>query len=220
MSGPNWMRAGVTALTTLIAFGICAGPTPAQRQDPIVVIRTTKGNMAMVVFQSMVPYTANNFLELVDAGFYNGLTFHRVEGWCIQGGDPNGNGTGYATDPNSGQPRTLKLECHPRLQNVAGAVAMARNANPNSASCQFYILKRGMPQLNGKYAVFGKILNGMQVANYIRPGDQITSAYIDRGEGVATTGSAPSGTSQKGPLGPGLSIFNKTKETPTGDSGF
>jgi peptidyl-prolyl cis-trans isomerase B (cyclophilin B) len=214
------MKAVVPLVATAAAVGSCAGPTPAQRQDPIVVFKTNRGPIAMVIFQSVVPYTANNFLELVDGGFYNGLTFHRVETWCIQGGDPSGNGSGCALDPNTGQPRRLKLECHPRLQQITGAVAMARNQHPDSASCQFYILKKPMAQLNGKYAVFGKVVgNGMQTVNFIRPGDQIGSAYIERGEGVATTGSgAPAPTPKN--MGPGLSIFNKPKETPTGDSGF
>lgn len=221
MPAGNWVKAALILLATVSAVGYCTGPAPAQRQDPVVVLRTTRGNIAMVIFQGMVPYTANNFLELVDGGFYNGLTFHRIETWCIQGGDPNGNGTGYALDPNTGQPRTLRLEVHPRLQNVAGAVAMARNSNPNSASCQFYILKRGMPQLNGKYAVFGKIIGGMQTVNYMRPGDQIVSAYIEHGEGVQPTGTAaPTPQNNNKKLGPGLSIFNKPKESPTGDSGF
>lgn len=220
MASAKWVKAALALVTTVASVGYCAGPAPAQRQDPVVVLKTTRGNIAMVIFQSMVPYTANNFLELVDGGFYNNLTFHRIETWCIQGGDPNGNGTGYALDPNTGQPRTLRLECHPRLQNVAGAVAMARNSNPNSASCQFYILKRNMPQLNGKYAVFGKVIGGMQNVNYMRPGDQIVSAYIEHGEGVQPTGTAVPAPNSNKKLGPGLSIFNKPKESPSGDSGF
>lgn len=224
MSRANWFKATVAALATFVGCLLGVSPADAQRQDPVVVIKTNRGNIAMVIFQSVVPYTANNFLELVESGFYNGLTFHRIENWCAQGGDPNGNGTGFAMDPDTGQPRTLRLETHPRLQNVAGAVAMARNNNPNSASCQFYILKRSMPQLNGKYAVFGKVIGGFQNVAYLRPGDQIIGAYIDRGEGVATSGSgapAPQQQSQRGgPVGPGLSIFNKPKVSPTGDSGF
>lgn len=221
MSQFRWMKAARTLLATAAALGVCAGSAPAQRQDPIVVIQTNRGPIGMVIFQSMVPYTANNFLELVEGGFYNGLTFHRVESWCIQGGDPNGNGTGCALDPNTGQPRRLKLEVHPRLQQVTGAVAMARSNHPDSASCQFYILKRPMAQLNGKYAVFGKVIgnNSMQTVNWIRPGDQITSAYIEHGEGVQATGSGAPQPAKKN-MGPGLSIFNKPKETPTGDSGF
>ena len=126
-----------------------------------------------------MPYTAGNFLDLVESGFYNGLTFHRVENWVIQGGDPNGNGSGCATDPNTGAPKYLKLETNPRLNhNQPGMVAMARSNDPNSASCQFYILKSAMPQLNGKYAVFGKVVEGLHTVYAIRPGDRITNSYI------------------------------------------
>lgn len=143
----------------------------------------------MRIFYSIVPYTAGNFLDLVDQGFYNGLIFHRVENWCIQGGDPNGNGTGSFIDRDSGQPKLLKLEINRSLNhNAAGTIAMARSQNPNSASCQFYILKNPMPQLNGKYAVFGRVINGMSAVMAIRPGDRILSARIlqNKNTGEAT----------------------------------
>src|SRR5579883_3643446 len=91
-------------------FSSLALPGQCQLKDPIVRIDTTKGSMYVRVFQSMVPTTANNFLDLVSRGFYSGKTFHRIETWCIQGGDPNGNGTGVFVDPETGTPRLIPLE--------------------------------------------------------------------------------------------------------------
>lgn len=156
--------------------------------DQLVVLQTTKGPIAMRIFYSMVPYTASNFLDLVEQGFYNGLTFHRVENWVVQGGDPNGNGSGHYIDPATGQPKFLRLQVNPALNhNAAGMVAMARSADPNSASCQFYILKSPMPQLNGKYAVFGRVTNGMQAVYAMRPGDRILSATIVQPQSSSST---------------------------------
>ncbi len=176
----------------------------AQVRDPIVVLETTRGRIVMRIYESLVPYTADNFLDLVDEGFYNGLTFHRVENWVIQGGDPNGNGSGCYVDRQTGRPRYLKLETHPMLNhNSAGTVAMARGQSPNSASCQFYILKRGMPQLNGKYAVFGKVFQGMNTVLSIGPGDRIISASIvsSNGSHSQSEGAQQSEPRQAGPTG-------------------
>lgn len=164
----------------------------------------------------MVPYTAGNFLDLVDSGFYNGLTFHRVENWVVQGGDPNGNGTGHFVDPATGQTKYLRLETHPLLNhNQPGAVAMARSQDRNSASCQFYILKSPMPQLNGQYAVFGKVLSGMNAVYSIGRGDRIISASILQPQAPAA-GQAASST-------PSAYESNETPKDKSGkpkDSGF
>lgn len=166
-------------IATLATLLFCSAAPALADGDQFVLLQTTKGPITMRIFYSMVPYTAGNFLDLVDQGFYNGLTWHRVENWVIQGGDPNGNGSGQYTDPNTGQPKFLRLEINRNLgHNQAGMVAMARSADPNSASCQFYILKSPMPQLNGKYAVFGRVTNGMKTVYNIRPGDRIVSATI------------------------------------------
>lgn len=147
--------------------------------DPAVIIDTTKGRIVMRVFRSLVPYTSDAFLSMVAEGFYDGLQFHRVESWVVQGGDPNGNGSGLYMDRRTGQPRYLRLEINNKLgHGLAGMVAMARSSNPHSASCQFYILKQPMPQLNGQYAVFGKVVDGMNVVNAIRPGDAILRTQI------------------------------------------
>ena len=94
-------------LALLLAVGLTL-PGQAQSGDQLVVMQTTKGPISMRILSSIVPYTAGNFLDLVSKGFYDGLSFHRVENWCVQGGDPNGNGTGNYVDPATGQ---TKFKC-------------------------------------------------------------------------------------------------------------
>lgn len=125
-----------------------------------IEIRTSKGIILAELDEEKMPITVDNFVGLVGQGFYNELTFHRVEDWVIQGGDPLG--TGYG-----GSEQTIPLETHPDLPNVRGAVAMARSADPNSASSQFYILKKDASWLDGQYAVFGNVTEGMDVVDSI-----------------------------------------------------
>jgi peptidyl-prolyl cis-trans isomerase B (cyclophilin B) len=178
----NRYRFAFSALTTMVIAACVPAATisPALAQgDPVVVLETSKGRLAIRVFRNMVPRTANNFLDLVSRGYYDGKTFHRVEGWVVQGGCPYGNGQGNYTDPDTGRERFLPLEINRNLNhNQAGAVAMARGNDPNSASCQFYILKKPMSQLNGRYAVFGGVVGGIDTIYRISPGDRILSARI------------------------------------------
>jgi len=170
----------------LFAFAFLASASNAQQSNPVVQMQTTKGPLAIEVFINQAPNTAQNFLDLVSRGFYNGLTFHRIENWCIQGGDPAGNGTGNFTDPSSGQPRFINLEINRQLRHKPGVVAMARSNSPNSASCQFYITKVEMPQLDGQYAIFGRVANGMAGMHTVyamEMGDRIISAKIAGAEG-------------------------------------
>jgi cyclophilin family peptidyl-prolyl cis-trans isomerase len=139
---------------------------PAQPEQLLrkVTIDTARGQIVMDLYPDLMPITMANFDKLVNADFYNGLTFHRVEDWVIQGGDPIGNGTG-------GPGWKIRLEINPELKNVRGAVAMARSLDPNSAGSQFYILKKDASWLNGQYAVFGKVIQGMDVVDLIQKGD-------------------------------------------------
>lgn len=137
-----------------------------------ITIDTAKGQIVLEVYPDLMPITVENFDKLVQSGFYNGLKFHRVEDWVIQGGDPLGNGTG-------GPGWTIRLETNPQLKNLRGAVAMARAMDPNSAGSQFYILKVDAPWLDGQYAVFGRVIQGMDVVDQIEIGDimeQVTTA--------------------------------------------
>jgi peptidyl-prolyl cis-trans isomerase B (cyclophilin B) len=132
----------------------------------MVKMATSKGTIDIAVYPALMPVTCANFLKLVDSGFYNGLVFHRVEDWVVQGGDPKGNGTG-------GPGWSIKLETHPDLKNVRGAVAMARAAHPDSAGSQFYILKTDASWLDGQYAVFGTVVKGMEVVDKLGIGDKM-----------------------------------------------
>lgn len=155
-------------------------PDP-NKPDPIAIIETDKGNITIRLFRKLAPITSSNFIDLVTKGFYNGLTFHRVEpGFCIQGGCPQGTGTGLYIPPGTGQPRFVPLEISPQLRhNSAGVVAMARfGTSPNTASCQFYITLGPKPNLDNQYAVFGGVVSGMDVVNRIAKGDHIKSISV------------------------------------------
>ncbi len=136
-----------------------------------ILISTNKGNIELEVYPEKMPITVENFLKLTNDGFYNGLTFHRVEHWVVQGGDPKGNGTG-------GPGWNIKLETHPDLPNARGGVAMARSAHPDSAGSQFYILKTDADWLNGQYAVFGNVTSGMDVVDKMEIGDKMNEVKV------------------------------------------
>jgi cyclophilin family peptidyl-prolyl cis-trans isomerase len=150
---------------------------PQSAPDPIALIDTSKGAIKILLFRQLAPITVANFVDLVSKGFYNGLTFHRVvPGFCIQGGCPFGTGIGGYTDPVTHQTRCVPLEVSPQLRhNAPGVVALARSADPNSGSSQFYITLSATPFLDGKYAVFGGVISGMDVVQSITKGDKIKS---------------------------------------------
>lgn len=127
-------------------------------------IKTTKGNITVVLFGDIAPRTVKNFLEKADKGFYKGLTFHRVEEWVVQGGDPKGDGTG------GGQ---LLTELS-RQPFVAGSLGVARGGNIQiSNDSQFFIAKSNAAWLDQQYTNFGIVTEGMDVVNSITKGDKI-----------------------------------------------
>lgn len=138
-------------------------------------IDTTKGKIVLELYGADAPLTVANFIKLVKAGYYKGLTFHRVvPGFVIQGGDPKGDGSG-------GPGYEIKLEISPKLRHVTGALAMARSMEPDSAGSQFYITleeNENTRGLDDNYAVFGKVISGMNVALKISQGDKINSITI------------------------------------------
>jgi len=139
---------------------------------PIAVIVTDKGIIKFEFFEKDAPNTVKNFIKLTEKKFYDGLTFHRVEpGFVIQGGDPNGNGTG-------GPGYTIKAEFNKR-PHLEGTVAMARAADPDSAGSQFYICLAPQPFLDGKYTVFGQVIEGLDVVHKIQVGDVMKKVYIE-----------------------------------------
>jgi peptidylprolyl isomerase len=133
-------------------------------------IVTDKGDITLQLFPDVAPQTVNSFVTLARDGFYDGLTFHRVEDWVIQGGDPSGNGTG-------GPGYTLPDEFSSR-KHITGTLAMARTAAPNSAGSQFYITKTAAPWLDNQYTIFGQTIAGMDVVDKIAVGDVIRKITI------------------------------------------
>jgi peptidyl-prolyl cis-trans isomerase B (cyclophilin B) len=161
------------------------------------------------------PITAGNFVDLVDQGFYNGLTFHRViKDFVAQGGDPQGNGTGGYVPKGNNQERRIPLEIKlkgspapaysqvfedvqsgiqvPVLVHKRGMLSMARSNSPDSASSQFYVTLADVNFLDGKYAVFGKVVKGMEVIDSIKIGDKITSAKVTARSDGKVSGAKPS----------------------------
>jgi peptidylprolyl isomerase/peptidyl-prolyl cis-trans isomerase B (cyclophilin B) len=137
-----------------------------------VKITTPHGVIKYKFYTNDAPNTVKRMVELIQQGFYNGLTFHRViPGFVAQGGDPNGNGTG-----GSGQ--KLKAEFNQR-KHVDGTLAMARAADPNSADAQFYICLGPQPHLDNSYTVFGQVIEGMDAVRKLQVGDKMTSVTIE-----------------------------------------
>ncbi len=137
-----------------------------------VRIETNKGLIVMEIYGKLMPVTVANFKKLASSGFYDGLTWHRVEDWVVQTGDPTGTGSG-------GSGERIKLETSPELKNVRGAVAMARSTDRNSATSQFYILRTDASWLDGDYAVFGRVIEGMDVVDQLAQGDTMTKVTIE-----------------------------------------
>jgi cyclophilin family peptidyl-prolyl cis-trans isomerase len=129
------------------------------------------GEIKIDFYPADAPKTVENFVTLAKKGFYDGLTFHRVEpGFVVQGGDPKGNGTG-------GPGYQIKAEFN-KQKHVRGTVAMARSQSPDSAGSQFYICFKPAPFLDGQYTVFGIVTAGMDVVDGIKIGDKMKSVKI------------------------------------------
>ena len=146
-------------------------------QNPIVTITMESGDvMKLELYPEIAPTSVNNFISLVKNNFYDGLIFHRViRGFMIQGGCPEGSGMGgpgYSIKgefAQNGFPNALK--------HTEGVLSMARSMMPNSAGSQFFIMHKNSPHLDGSYAAFGKIIEGMDVVNKIA---ETATDYSDR----------------------------------------
>ncbi len=152
-------------------------------RDMTAVVQTTKGPITLRLFGELAPQTVANFTDLVQKGFYNGLTWHRVvPGFCIQSGCPKGDGSGGYIDPSTNQERRIALELNQRLRhNAPGVVAMARFGNDlNSASSQFYITQSAQPHLDTKYSIFGGVVSGMENVMHMTTGDRILSITLQQ----------------------------------------
>lgn len=144
--------------------------------NPIVTIEMENSSMIKIeLYPLIAPQTVKNFVSLVSQGFYDGLIFHRViPGFMIQGGDPNGTGMGGSKENIPGEFSSNGFKND--LTHDAGVISMARTSAPNSASSQFFIVTKAASHLDGQYAAFGKVIEGMEEVN------RIVSVPKDRGD--------------------------------------
>ena len=154
----------------------------------MVVITMNNGKKIEIeLYPEIAPITCENFEKLVKAGFYNGLIFHRViKGFMIQGGCPEGTGVGGPGWTIKGEFKANGVENN--LKHTAGVLSMARTNDPDSAGSQFFIMHEDAPHLDGSYAAFGKVVNGMDVVNeiaecatdwYDRPYEDMVMAKVE-----------------------------------------
>lgn len=146
-------------------------------KNPIVTIEMNDGDvMKLELYPDIAPNTVNNFISLVNKGFYDGLTFHRIiEGFMIQGGDPDGNGTGGPDYTIPGEFAVNGFENN--LSHDPGVISMARSQHPDSAGSQFFIMHKTSPHLDGAYAAFGKVTEGLDIVDKIAG---VQTDYSDR----------------------------------------
>ena len=135
--------------------------------NPIVRITMDSGKVIRLeLYPETAPLTVENFLDLVKKGFYNGWTCHRIiSGFMIQGGDPDGNGMGGPGYSIKGEFKSNGVD-NP-LKHEKGVISMARSMDPNSAGSQFFIMHEAAPHLDGQYAAFGKVIEGLDVVDEI-----------------------------------------------------
>ena len=145
--------------------------------NPVVTFEMENGDiMKAELYPEVAPNTVNNFVSLVKKGFYDGVIFHRViSGFMIQGGDPDGTGMGGPGYSIKGEFAQNGVENN--LVHDAGVLSMARAMHPDSAGSQFFIMHKNAPHLDGAYAAFGKVTEGMEVVNQIAETD---TDYSDR----------------------------------------
>ena len=146
-------------------------------QNPIVTFTMENGDVIKAeLYPDIAPISVNNFISLINKGFYDGLIFHRViRGFMIQGGDPEGTGCGGPDYSIKGEFAQNGFENN--LKHTEGVLSMARSMMPNSAGSQFFIMHKTSPHLDGAYAAFGKVIEGMDVVNAIA---ETPTDYSDR----------------------------------------
>lgn len=145
------------------------GSVPGGKKYTATIKVKDYGDIVFEMDEGIAPLSVENFVNLAKSGFYDGLTFHRImDGFMIQGGDPNGNGTGHSSKSVKGEFASNGF--NNTLKHVRGTVSMARAQDPNSGSCQFFIVDEDSSFLDGDYAAFGTVTEGMDVV------DKITAA--------------------------------------------
>lgn len=149
------------------------------------------GTISLELYGEEAPITVNNFVKLANEGFYNGLTFHRIiSGFMIQGGDPNGNGTGGSTENIKGEFSQNGVQN--RILHTRGTISMARSSENDSASSQFFIMQQDATHLDGAYAAFGRVTSGLEIVDKICENTPVTDS-----NGTVTTENQPVITSIK-----------------------
>ena len=144
------------------------------------------GTMELELYPNIAPITVNNFISLVKDGFYDGLTFHRIiDGFMIQGGDPTGTGRGGLDKKIKGEFKANGFKNE--LKHERGVISMARAGNDyNSASCQFFIVHKDRPDIDGLYASFGRVIKGIEIVDQI-----IENTKIEDGNGTVLKENQP-----------------------------
>ncbi len=165
--GASDSSASTSAATSASASGSCvtsASGTYASGTHHATIEVEGYGTIKLELDADVAPVTVANFAKLAGDGFYNGLTFHRIiSGFMVQGGDPNGNGTGGSSEKIVGE---FSENGHPNsISHVRGTISMARSQAYNSASSQFFIMQADTPSLDGQYAAFGHVTEGMDVVD-------------------------------------------------------
>ena len=174
------MRTIARMLTLMMLFCLAMTPGMAENADvPVVALRVMDyGDIYLELYPEIAPATVENFLKLIDSGFYNGLTFHRIiSGFMAQGGDPLGNGTGSSEETIRGEVSSNGVEN--TLKHERGVLSMARSSDPNSASCQFFIMHEDATHLDGNYAAFGRVMAGMDAVDAM-----CMNAHVTDGNGT------------------------------------
>lgn len=148
-----------------------------EQKNPIVTITMQNGDVIRAeLYPEVAPNTVNNFISLVKKGFYDGVIFHRViAGFMIQGGDPEGSGMGGPGYSIRGEFRGNGFENN--LKHERGVLSMARTMDPDSAGSQFFIMHQAAPHLDGSYAAFGKVIEGIENVDRIA---MVGTDYMDR----------------------------------------
>ncbi|MBO5057751.1 MAG: peptidylprolyl isomerase [Lachnospiraceae bacterium] len=146
-------------------------------QNPVVTFTMENGDVIKAeLYPDIAPISVNNFISLINKHFYDGLIFHRViRGFMIQGGDPEGTGMGGPGYSIKGEFAANGVENN--LKHTEGVLSMARSMMPNSAGSQFFIMHKNAPHLDGSYAAFGKVIEGMENVNKIA---ETATDYSDR----------------------------------------
>ena len=167
-------------LTFSLSLSSCGSTAPYDKSETetnfVLIDVEDKGQIVVELYPDVAPITVANFKKLVSQGFYDGLIFHRViSGFMIQGGDPEGKGTGGSSETIKGEFSANGVENN--LKHERGVISMARSDDMDSASSQFFIVHKTYPSLDGKYAAFGKVVYGMDTVDKIA---EVATNYRDK----------------------------------------